>query len=200
LSKKVYIVLGSSDFSEYIDGDQDYHANPTIPFLDQENVRYGQMSYHDIDPNGRYACYRDCVEQLHVLGTRGNSILLGWIAQGSSYYTDDEVGFQRYVTDCRIAQAAGIQEIFHAPLYRMQGKWGNDAILRLHQILNEEPKQNLTFSVRQYTTIYFWDFWENFNTTFWFSIGIGLGLTICGVDHYYYKSRKLKNKNEIYNN
>jgi hypothetical protein len=40
-------------------------------------------------------------------------------------------------------------EIFHAPIYRMQGKpgWGDDAILKLHQALNEDPKETFTIRV-----------------------------------------------------
>jgi hypothetical protein len=91
--------------------------------------------------------YQGCTDQINLLGDQGKSILLGWIANGTRYYTDDEVGFQRYVEDCKIAQASGMEEIYHAPIYRMQLKWGNEAIIRLHQALNEDPKKEFTISV-----------------------------------------------------
>ncbi len=180
LGKKVYVVLGPSDFSEYIDGDQDYHANPTLPLSQRANVLYGQMSYHDSDPtNGRFACYRDCLEQIQVLGNRGTSILLGWLARDVTYYTSDEVGFQRYVEDCLIAQAAGMAEIFHAPLSGMQGKWGDDSITRLHQALNEHPKQTLVVPIRQFTNYFAIDFWKNFNQPWLF---LGTASVFLGVE------------------
>jgi hypothetical protein len=176
LGKKVYVVLGPSDFSEYIDGDQDYHANPALPLSTRANVLYGQMSYHDSDPHGRFACYRDCVEQIQVLGDRGKSVLLGWLASDVTYYTSDGAGFQRYVEDCLIAQAAGMTEIFHAPLSGMQGKWGDDAITRLDQALNEDPKQTLVIPIRQFTNLFAIDFWKNFNQPLWFFGVVGVFL------------------------
>nr|MDO8108748.1 hypothetical protein [Candidatus Sigynarchaeota archaeon] len=163
LGKSIYVVLTPSDFSEFIDGDQDTHANPALPFTDLPNVRYGQMSYHDTDPNGDFACYRDCIDQMTQLGSRGNSILLGYIYPEASWYTNDETGYQRYLEDCLVAQAAGITEIFHAPLLRIQVKWGDDVIWRLHQDLNEALKQTHVIRVIQFTTWFLWDFWKNFN-------------------------------------
>nr|MDO8088052.1 hypothetical protein [Candidatus Sigynarchaeum springense] len=163
LGKEVEIVLGPSDLSEYVDGDEDYHSNPAIPFTAMPNVRYSQMSYHDNDPNGQFALYRDCVEQLRQLGARGSGILTGWIHDEAKYYTPDEAGFQHYVDDCLVAQAAGITEIFHAPLYNIQHEWGDDAILRLHDALNNSVKKTFTIKVIQFTNYFFWDFWKNFN-------------------------------------
>jgi hypothetical protein len=163
LGKNIEVVLGPSDFSEYIDGDADYHSNPAIPFTSLPNVHYSQMSYHDIDPNGQFAIYRDCVESIRQLGSRGSSILLGWINSRASYYTPDEAGFQLYVNDCLLAQAAGMSEIFHAPLYNIQNIWGDAAILRLDQALNNATKQTFVIRPVQFTNFFIWDFWKNFN-------------------------------------
>jgi hypothetical protein len=164
LGKEIEVVLGPSDFSEYIDGDADYHSNPTIPFTSLPNVHYSQMSYHDIDPNGQFAIYRDCVESIQQLGDRGSSILLGWINTRASYYTPDEAGFQLYVNDCLVAQAAGMTEIFHAPLYNIQNIWGDGAIQRLDQALNNASKRSFVIRPIQFTNFFIWDLWKNFNS------------------------------------
>jgi len=65
------------------------------------------MSYQDSDKNANFTTYDNCREQIAYLGPQGESILLGWIADGDSYFTDDQVGFQRYVDQCLAAQAAG---------------------------------------------------------------------------------------------
>nr|MDO8111262.1 hypothetical protein [Candidatus Sigynarchaeota archaeon] len=173
IGKEVYVVLVPSDFSEYIDSDQDYHANPTLPFTTLPNVRYGQMSYHNDDPAGGFACYRDCVEQIQQLGSRGQSMLLGWISNDATYYTNNETGFQRYVDDCLIAQAAGITEIFHAPIYKLQEQFGDGVVVRLHDLLNEASKERYVIRVVQFTYPLLWDFWKNFNKPL-------LGLIVCG--------------------
>ncbi|MHA1715886.1 MAG: hypothetical protein ACTSXP_09595, partial [Promethearchaeota archaeon] len=80
-------------------------------------------------------------------GDQGKSILTGWIAKNTSYYTDDVMGLGRYIEDILVCQAAGMTEIFNAPIYRLQGKWGDDAILTLHQALNEWPKREVRFQV-----------------------------------------------------
>ncbi|HME54819.1 MAG TPA: hypothetical protein VKM55_21625 [Candidatus Lokiarchaeia archaeon] len=170
LGKNVYIVLNPTDFSEYIDGDEDYHSNPAIPFSSRPNVFYAQMSYHDEDAHGQFALYRDCVESIKQLGNRGSSILTGWVSHGATYYTPDEAGFQNYVNDCLIAQAAGITEIFHAPLYGIQNQWGDDAILKLHQALNDAPKKSFVIQVIQFTNFFIWDLWKNFNRPFFYII------------------------------
>ena len=167
LGKSVYIVLGPSDFSEYIDGDDDYHSNPAIPFSNRPNVLYAQMSYRDVDAN-QFALYRDCVESIKQLGNRGSSILMGWVNDKSSYYSPDATGFQNYVSDCLVAQAAGITEIFHAPIYKIQKQWGDDAILRLDQALNTAQKKTIVIRVMQFTNFFIWDFWKNFNRPFFY--------------------------------
>ncbi len=163
LGKEVEIVLGPSDLSEYVDGDEDYHSNPAMPFTAMPNVRYSQMSYHDNDQNGQFALYRDCVESIHQLGGRGSSILTGWVNDEAMYYTPDEAGFQHYVDDCLVAQAAGMTEIFHAPLPSIQDIWGDDAILQLHDALNNAEKRTITIKIVQFTNFFLWDFWKNFN-------------------------------------
>jgi hypothetical protein len=170
LGKEIEIVLGPSDLSEYIDGDEDHHSNPAIPFSSLPNVRYSQMSYHDNDPSGQFAIYRDCVESIRQLGDRGSSVLLGWINDEASYYTPDEVGFQLYVNDCLVAQAAGITEIFHAPLPSIQNIWGDDAVLRLDQALNNASKQTFVIRPVQFTNLFIWDLWKNFNKPFLFIV------------------------------
>jgi hypothetical protein len=123
------------------------------------------MCYQDANPQGAWPIYQDCKTQLALWGNQGSSILLGWIAQGTSYYTDDETGLERYIEHCLVAQAAGMTEIFHAPIYRLQGKWGDDAILRLHQELNEKPKRTFTISVPpfKFNADFLNDFAGNFN-------------------------------------
>jgi hypothetical protein len=145
---KTYITLGRNEIMEKIDHDVDYTRCPVDPISKNPDVLYGQMCYQDNNfATGRYAVYKDSKDQITLLGNQGKTILLGWIAQGTKYYTDDAEGLERYVKDCKIAQAAGMEEIFHAPLYRMQGKWGDAAILRLHQALNDEPKETITINV-----------------------------------------------------
>jgi hypothetical protein len=136
------------------------------PFSTNPDVLYGMMCYQDNNfKTGRYSVYRDCVNQITQLGDQGKTILLGWLAVGTKYYTDDEIGLQRYINDCKIAQAAGMVEIFHAPIYRMQNKWGDEAILRLHQALNEEPLEAIMIELPllQYNTNTLFDVVENLN-------------------------------------
>lgn len=148
LGYKTYITLGLTDMLENIDGDIDVTRCPTDPLSRNPDVLYGHMLYQDNNfISGRYRVYQGCTDQIRLLGDQGKTILLGWIAKGTRYYTDDEEGFQRYIADCKIAQAAGMEEILHAPIYRMQGKWGDDAILRLHQALNEDPIEPIIIPV-----------------------------------------------------
>ncbi|NMC04882.1 MAG: hypothetical protein GYA24_06710 [Candidatus Lokiarchaeota archaeon] len=138
-----YIVLGGGEMRDSIDGDVDTSILPTIPTTRNPHVRFGIMSYQDGQTDvqgGRFNQYRDCIDQIAIYGDRGRSILTGWIATGTRWYTDDALGLGRYIEDVLIAQAAGMTEIFHAPLYRLQGKWGDEAVLLLHQALNEWPK------------------------------------------------------------
>ncbi len=69
-------------------------------------------------------------------------------------------------------------EIVHAPIYGVQAKWGNAAITRLHQVLNEEPKQTLVVPVRQFANMWAIDFWKNFNQSVWFTGVIGVFFAI----------------------
>jgi hypothetical protein len=143
LGFSTYIILGGGEMRDSIDGDVDTSILPTIPTTRNPNVRFGIMSYQDGQTDvqgGRFNQYRDCIDQIAIYGDRGRSILTGWIADGTRWYTDDALGLGRYIEDVLIAQAAGMTEIFHAPLYRLQAKWGDDAVLLLHQALNEWPK------------------------------------------------------------
>ncbi|MBD3353931.1 MAG: hypothetical protein GF364_20785 [Candidatus Lokiarchaeota archaeon] len=145
LGYKSYVVTGKGELLDSIDGDIDYTRCPFDPLSKNPDVLFGHMCYQDNNEDeGRYCVYRDSYEQIALLGDRGRSILLGWLAVGTDYYTDDETGLDRYIQDCKIAQAAGMNEIFHAPIYRMQKKWGDDAVLELHEALNDDPKGEIT--------------------------------------------------------
>ncbi|MFX0101999.1 MAG: hypothetical protein ACFFCS_20710 [Candidatus Hodarchaeota archaeon] len=145
-----YIVFQGGSMRDTIDGDIQDSRLPVFPTTDNPTVRFGIMSYQDAQDDvegGRYKQYRDCHDQIAIYGDRGRSILTGWIAVGTSWYTDDELGLGRYIEDILVCQAAGMNEIFHAPIYRMQGKWGDDAILLVHQALNEWEKQEIKITV-----------------------------------------------------
>ncbi len=176
-----YIVFGGSTMIDVIDGDLDTTRLPMYPTSDNPDVRFGIMSYMDAQDNikgGRYHQYADCVNQIAVYGDRGRSILTGWIAVGTRWYTDDELGLGRYIEDVLVAQAAGMTEIFHAPVYRLQDKWGDEAILTLHQALNEWDKITIRFSVPawEYRSNYM-DAIKNFNHV-WLFIPT-LALIVC---------------------
>lgn len=160
LGYSTYVVFQDGAMRDAIDGDIDVSWLPTFPVSRNPTVRYGIMSYMDARDNiagGRYAQYRDCVDQITLLGDQGRSILTGWIANGTRWYTDDALGLGRYIEDVLVAQAAGMTEIFHAPIYRLQGKWGDDAVLLLHQALNEWPKRQFRFAVPA------WEYRANYN-------------------------------------
>ena len=143
LGYSTYVVFQGDAMREVIDNDIDTTRLPTFPVTDNPTVRFGIMSYMDGADNlegGRFRQYRDCKDQITIYGDRGRSILTGWIATGTSWYTDDELGLGRYIEDILICQAAGMNEIFHAPIYRMQAKWGDESILTVHQALNEWDK------------------------------------------------------------
>nr|MDO8119300.1 hypothetical protein [Candidatus Sigynarchaeota archaeon] len=192
-----YIVFGGSTMMDVIDGDLDTTRLPMFPTPDNPDVRFGIMSYMDAQDNikgGRYHQYKDCINQIAVYGDRGRSILTGWIAQGTSWYTDDELGLGRYIEDILVAQAAGMNEIFHAPIYRLQGKWGDDAILTVHQALNEWPKTTIRFAIPawEYRSNYM-DAIKNFNH-WWLSIPtlaliVGMVLFKCGVISFHTNGR-----------
>jgi hypothetical protein len=148
LGYKTYITLGMGEVYDNMDGDIDFTRCPVDPISPNPDVLYGHMNYQDNNfVEGRYRVYSGCKNQITLLGNQGKTILLGWLAKGTRYYTDDEIGLQRYIDDCKIAQAAGMEEIFHAPIYRMQGKWGDDAILKLHNALNNDTKKEFTISI-----------------------------------------------------
>jgi len=166
LGYRTYITLGGGEIQDTWDGDIDYTRCPIDPISRNPDVLYGMMCYQDNNKrDGRYRVYKDCINQIAALGDQGKTILLGWIALNTTYYTDDEEGLQRYIADCKIAQAAGMIEIFHAPIYRMQGKWGDDAILALHEALNEDPKEDITIPYPKFSidTNTLFDVVENLN-------------------------------------
>lgn len=169
LGYQTYLIYGG-ELLDLFDGDLDRSRIPIWPI--SETALYGKMSYHENDPEGRYRCWQDCRRQIRIFGDQGRSILLGWIQQGSAWYTDDEQGLERYLEDCRVAQAAGMTEIYHAPLYRLQRKWGDAAVLRLHQALNEEPKQAVSFRSPpgQFRLDALEDYLKNFNRPGVFSL------------------------------
>nr|MDO8086410.1 hypothetical protein [Candidatus Sigynarchaeum springense] len=165
LGYKSYFIIGDESLHEFIDDDMDCHREPVYPRSSNKDVLYGTMSYHESDAEGRYKLYRDCIDQIGMFGDQGMSLLTGWIQSGSSYYTDDQAGLERYIDDCLIAQAAGMVELFHAPLFWIQSKWGDDAIIVLHDALNESPKKTITFQVPGFVfqDYFFFDFLENIN-------------------------------------
>ncbi len=179
LGLKVYNVIGG-EFRDWYDRDQDVSRLPILPPSTKPNLYFGMMSYQDNNwATGRYELYKDCVQQIQVFGDRGKTILTGWIANGTKYYTDDEIGFQRYVDDVLLAQAAGMTEVVHAPIYRLQGKWGDDHILALHEALNTQPKKTFTFSapVLKLDRSYVEDYVKNFNKPgfFWTMMVVIIG-------------------------
>jgi hypothetical protein len=148
LGYRTYITLGLGEIYDTLDGDIDYTRCPIDPISPNKDVLYGHMLYQDNNfDTGRYEVYKGCTDQMRILPDQGKTILLGWLAKGTRYYTDDAVGLERYIYDCKIAQAAGMEEIFHAPIYRMQTKWGDEAILALHEALNNDPKEEIIISV-----------------------------------------------------
>ncbi|MBD3188700.1 hypothetical protein GF325_17870 [Candidatus Bathyarchaeota archaeon] len=150
LGYSTYVVFQGGAMRDTIDNDIEYTRLPIFPASDNPDVRFGIMSYQDGQSDvegGRFSQYRDCMDQIALYGDRGRSILTGWIAANTSWYTDDELGLGRYIEDILICQAAGMNEIFHAPLYRMQAKWGDDAVRILHEALNEWEKQEFQITV-----------------------------------------------------
>ncbi|MHA1734139.1 MAG: hypothetical protein ACTSU5_19530 [Promethearchaeota archaeon] len=164
---KFYAVFQEGAMNDVMDGDLDYTRLPVYPVSRNPDVLYGIMNYQDNRfDGGRYLLYENCKTQLALLGDQGNTVLTGWIQKGTKYYTDDEVGFQRYVRDCLIAQAAGMVEIFHAPLYRMQGKWGSGAIQRLHDALHNATKEKFVLrapAINDFDTGLMVDYLKNWN-------------------------------------
>ncbi|MHA1793487.1 MAG: hypothetical protein ACTSVI_12625 [Promethearchaeota archaeon] len=177
LGYKTYIVFGGGELRDIIDGDLDYTRCPTFPITRNPDVIYGIMNYQDSNvERGRYRAYKGCIDQIKLLGDKGRTILLGWLTQEGNprWYTHDEQGFQNYVDDCYLAQAAGITEIYHAALYRMQAKWGDDSILRLHEYLNNGTKRTISFKAPawEFRDSYLVDYLKNFNGPVMFSLFI----------------------------
>ncbi len=186
LGYKTYITLGLGEILDNLDGDIDVTRCPVFPLSSNPSVLYGHMLYQDNNfDTGRFRVYQGCTDQIQILGNQGKTILLGWIANGTRYYTDDEIGFQRYIEDCKIAQASGMEEIFHAPIYRMQGKWGDEAILRLHEALNEDNKKEIIISVPvgQMDQNLLSDYLKNFNYI-WLGLPMILVIPIVYTDFY----------------
>ncbi|MHA1683933.1 MAG: hypothetical protein ACTSUE_23545 [Promethearchaeota archaeon] len=187
LGYQSYLVFQGNSYRDTIDGDIDISRLPTFPISKNPDVRYGIMSYMDAQDDiegGRYHQYKDCHDQIAIYGDQGRSILTGWIALDTSWYTDDVLGLGRYIEDILICQAAGMNEIFHAPIYRMQSKWGDESVLILHQALNEWEKQEHKLYVPhwEYRDNYM-DAVKNFNKWWLFvpmSLFIGLKLSIGG--------------------
>lgn len=186
LGYNTYAVISGSSLTDAWDQDIDYTRLPVDPISRNPDVLYGAMVYQDNNfKQGRYRVYRACHDQIALLGEQGNTVLLGWLQLGTKYYTDDEVGLERYIQDCKIAQAAGMVEIFHAPIYRMQNKWGDKAVLRLHEALNEEIKEEITieFPIGEMNESTLYDVVENLNYL-WLAIPlyafIGIQIVLLG--------------------
>jgi len=136
------------------------------------------MSYQSAETGsaGRWQQYEDCKNQLATFGTQGNTILLGWIENNdtgfwSDWYTSDAAGFERFLDDVRIAQAAGMKEIVSAWLHDLTIKWGDAAILRIDEVLNHEPKKgfDLTAPTQSFNVDVLADYLENFNRPWLFT-------------------------------
>jgi hypothetical protein len=144
LGYKFYAVFQGDAMIDTIDGDLDITRLPTYPISPNKDVQYGIMCYQDSNSDtGRYHVYKDCLNQITIYGDQGDTILMGWLSATARYYTSDDAGLENYINDCKIAQAAGMKEIYHSPLYRMQAMWGNDAILKIHNALNNDTKQEI---------------------------------------------------------
>ncbi|MEX2685017.1 MAG: hypothetical protein Q6373_025810 [Candidatus Sigynarchaeota archaeon] len=155
----VYVVYQYSGMADYGEGDIDITR---LPLWRHPACLYGMMSYQDGLKNDKalWQIYKNVHNQRAVYGDLGTSILTGWIEDDpssvySQIYTNDEAGFQRYIRDIKAHQACGITEIFHAWLHDLQLKWGEDAILRVHDALNVDPKETFTFRAEP---------WSDFDT------------------------------------
>lgn len=155
----VYVVYQHSAMFDYGEGDIDITR---LPMWRHPACEYGMMSYMDgFKPkDALWPIYKNVRNQIAVYGDQGRTILNGWIDPDpasvySRYYTSDEAGFQRYIRDAKVHQACGIVEIFHGWLAGLQQKWGDEAILRLHEALNVDPKEEFTFQAKP---------WNNFDT------------------------------------
>ncbi|MFX0100099.1 MAG: hypothetical protein ACFFCS_11005, partial [Candidatus Hodarchaeota archaeon] len=116
LGLKTYAIISDEGLYELIDDDMDCHRLPIVPITKNPDVLFGVMSYQQNNSYLRFKMYRDCVDQISIFGDRGRSLLTGWIELESTWYTNDDTGFDRYVEDLLIAQAAGMEEVFHGHL------------------------------------------------------------------------------------
>ncbi len=171
MNRSVYVVYQYSALEDYAEGDIDITR---LPIWTHPACEYGMMSYQDHhsggEENAYWEIYRNTRNQLAVYGEQGTSILTGWIDANpasvySDYYTNDEAGFQRYVEHVKVHQACGISEIFHAALMSLQAKWGDEAILRVHEALNADPKETFTFQATPWSSFdeMLLDIVKNFN-------------------------------------
>nr|MDO8087285.1 hypothetical protein [Candidatus Sigynarchaeum springense] len=154
----VYVVYQYAGMADYGEGDIDITR---LPLWRHPACEYGMMSYQDGESANEalWLIYKNVHNQMAVFGDRGMSILTGWLSYTTpdylKYYTNDETGFQRYLRDIKVHQACGITEIFHAWLHDFQLKWGEDAILRVNDALNVDPKEEFTFQAKP---------WNDFDT------------------------------------
>ncbi|MFX0101433.1 MAG: hypothetical protein ACFFCS_17800 [Candidatus Hodarchaeota archaeon] len=197
LGYKSYAVFQGNAMRDTVDGDIDTTRLPTYPISPNPDVRYGIMSYVDSKDDiegGRYHQYKDCKDQIAIYGDQGRSILTGWIWPDRQYYPANEMGLGRYIEDILICQAAGMEEIFHAPISGMQELWGDDAILIVHQALNEWNKTEHKIYVPSWSySDDYMDAVKNFNKLWLFIpiiILIGLKLSLGG----FFKPRRFSRK------
>jgi hypothetical protein len=167
------------------DGDLGYTR---LPVWRHPNAEYGVMSYQSKDPpeEAAWDIYQMNRNQQRVYGSQGRSLLTGWLTNDEDvhlkYYTNDQAGLDRYLRDIQLHQACGAEELFHAPLYDLMLKWGDDVILEFDRVLNEAPKEEFTFRAHPWgrldTTHY--DIVENFNNL-WLGVPVllvGLGVLL----------------------
>ncbi|MBD3353685.1 MAG: hypothetical protein GF364_19530 [Candidatus Lokiarchaeota archaeon] len=168
-----YVNWGMEDLAE---GDIDYTR---LPLWKHPNVEYGVMSYQskDDDDEAMWEIYRMNRNQQRYYGEQGYSLLTGWLTFDEvvhlPYYTNDELGLQRYLRDIKMHQACGARELFHAPLNDLILKWGPEVVLEFEQALNEESKVEFVFKAYPWghldTALY--DVAENYNKL-WLAIPI----------------------------
>ncbi len=173
----VYVVYQYAAMADFGEGDIDITR---LPMWRHPACEYGMMSYQDgqDDDEALWDIYKNVHNQVAVYNDQGRSILTGWIhsdalSEYSQIYTNDEAGLLRYLRDVKAHQACGITEIFHAALFFMQEKWGDEAILRVHEALNVDPKESFTFRAKPWSDFdtELNDIVENFNKL-WAGIGM----------------------------
>ena len=171
----VYVVYQYSAIEDIAEGDIDWTR---LPVWKHPACEYGMMSYQSglPDDEASWDIYKTTHNQMAVYGNQGETILTGWLDTNETYlkyYTNDLAGLNRYIRDIKIHQACGIKEIFHAPLFKLQEKWGDEAILQMHEALNSDPKEAYTFQAEpwgSFDTILN-DIVENYNKV-WIAIPV----------------------------